>query len=78
MVKNLCENYKIPYFSLTPSFSICPTHGYISGQHFECPECGEKTLVYSRVVGFYKPVQQWNEGKVAEYNDRTFVDEEKI
>lgn len=78
MVKYLCENYKIPYFSLTPSFSICPTHGYISGQHFECPECGEKTLVYSRVVGFYKPIQQWNEGKVAEYNDRTFVDEEKI
>lgn len=61
---------KIPYISITPTFSICKSHGYISGEKHECPECGAETEVYTRVVGYYRPVSQWNKGKQAEYADR--------
>ncbi|AEX85131.1 anaerobic ribonucleoside-triphosphate reductase [Marinitoga piezophila KA3] len=64
------ENHSLPYMSITPTFSICPDHGYIAGEHFECPYCGKKTEVYSRVVGYYRPVQNWNDGKQQEYMER--------
>jgi len=69
-VKTVCENYSLPYFTVTPSFSICPEHGYLSGEQQECARCGAKTEVYSRVVGYLRPVQQWNEGKRAEFEQR--------
>ncbi len=72
LVKKICENYSLPYITLTPTFSICPTHGYISGEHFECPQCTIKQPceVYSRVVGYIRPVQQWHKGKQEEYKER--------
>ncbi len=73
LVKRICEKYHLPYFTFTPTFSICPTHGYIAGEHFTCPKCGAKTEVYSRVVGYLRPVSQWNKGKSEEFKlRRTF------
>lgn len=69
-VRTICEHYKLPYFTLTPSFSICPHHGYINGEEPLCPQCGGETEVYSRVVGYLRPVKQWNEGKRAEFASR--------
>ena len=74
LVKTICENYKLPYFTFSPSFSICKNHGYIVGEHPECPNCGESTEVYSRVVGFLRPVSQWNKGKQAEFEMREHYD----
>lgn len=74
LVKTICENYKLPYFTFSPSFSICKNHGYIVGEHSECPKCGEATEVYSRVVGFLRPVSQWNKGKQAEFEMREHYD----
>ena len=74
LVKTICENYKLPYFTFSPSFSICKNHGYIVGEHPECPKCGEVTEVYSRVVGFLRPVSQWNKGKQAEFEMREHYD----
>jgi anaerobic ribonucleoside-triphosphate reductase len=70
LLKKAFTNYKLPYLSLTPTFSICNNHGYISGEHFECPDCGEKTEVWSRVVGYLRPVQNYNTGKKEEYSER--------
>jgi ribonucleoside-triphosphate reductase len=72
LVKKIFENYSLPYITLTPTFSICPTHGYLSGEHFECPQCAIKQPceVYSRVVGYIRPVQQWHKGKQEEYQER--------
>ena len=75
LVKTICENYKLPYFTFSPSFSICKNHGYIVGEHPECPNCGESTEVYSRVVGFLRPVSQWNKGKQAEFDMREHYDD---
>ena len=75
LVKTICENYKLPYFTFSPSFSICKNHGYIVGEHPECPKCGEVTEVYSRVVGFLRPVSQWNKGKQAEFEMREHYDD---
>lgn len=75
LVKTICENYKLPYFTFSPSFSICKNHGYIVGEHPECPKCGETTEVYSRVVGFLRPVSQWNKGKQAEFEMREHYDD---
>ena len=75
LVKTICENYKLPYFTFSPSFSICKNHGYIVGEHLECPKCGEATEVYSRVVGFLRPVSQWNKGKQAEFEMREHYDD---
>ena len=74
LVKTICENYQLPYFTFSPSFSICKNHGYIVGEHPECPKCGEATEVYSRVVGFLRPVSQWNKGKQAEFEMREHYD----
>ncbi len=71
-VRKVCENYRLPYFTLTPTFSVCPTHGYLRGEQGCCPECGEETEVYSRVVGYLRPVKQWNEGKQAEFALRNY------
>lgn len=70
LVKKIAYSYRLPYFSLTPTFSICQEHGYLSGEHKKCPYCGSKTEVYSRVVGYLRPVQQWNDGKQAEFSMR--------
>jgi anaerobic ribonucleoside-triphosphate reductase len=70
LVKLICERYHLPYFTITPTFSICPTHGYLSGKHEACPRCGAIAEVYSRVVGYLRPVNQWNEGKVEEFKAR--------
>jgi len=72
LVRKIFEKYSLPYITLTPTFSICPTHGYISGEHFECPQCTIKQPceVYSRVVGYIRPVQQWHKGKQEEYRER--------
>lgn len=71
LVKKICTNYKLPYFTFSPTFSTCPTHGYLSGEHFECPKCGDECEVFSRVVGYIRPVNQWNEGKKTEFKTRT-------
>jgi ribonucleoside-triphosphate reductase len=70
LVKKVCSNYHIPYFTFSPTFSTCSSHGYIPGEHFTCPKCAEECEVYTRVVGFIRPVKQWNEGKTAEYYKR--------
>ncbi len=70
LIKTIANNYKLPYFSITPTFSVCPVCGYIDGEHFECPKCSSETEVYSRVVGYLRPIQQWNKGKQAEFEMR--------
>ncbi|MBM7616058.1 ribonucleoside triphosphate reductase [Alkaliphilus hydrothermalis] len=74
LLQRIMENSEIPYFTLTPTFSICSDHGYISGEHFECPQCGKEAEVWTRVVGFHRPVQAWNKGKREEYKDRLEFD----
>jgi len=70
-VRKICTNYRLPYFTFTPSFSICQNHGYLAGEHSNCPKCNEECEVYSRVVGYLRPVKQWNNGKQAEFAMRT-------
>mgnify|MGYP000584405425 CR=1 FL=1 len=74
LVRKIAENYKLPYYTLSPTYSVCKTHGYIAGEHFICPKCGEKAEVYSRITGYYRPVQNWNDGKSQEYKNRTVYD----
>ena len=70
-VRKVCENYRLPYFTLSPTFSVCPSHGYSRGHCPVCSQCGSPTEVYSRVVGYLRPVSQWNDGKQAEFAMRT-------
>ncbi|MEK7611635.1 MAG: ribonucleoside triphosphate reductase [Patescibacteria group bacterium] len=70
LVRKIAENYHLPYYTLTPTFSVCPQDGYLSGEHFACPKCGQPSEVYSRIVGYLRPVQQWNDGKRSEFADR--------
>ncbi|HSA07073.1 MAG TPA: ribonucleoside triphosphate reductase [Candidatus Gastranaerophilales bacterium] len=70
LVRKICNNYSLPYFTITPTFSICPNHGYIAGEHALCPNCSAESEVYSRVVGYLRPVNQWNKGKQAEFKLR--------
>ncbi len=70
LVQKIAYNYEIPYFTLSPVFSICKLHGYLKGRHFSCPNCSEETEVYARIVGYYRPVQNWNPGKKSEFKDR--------
>lgn len=70
-VRKVCENYHLPYFTISPTFSVCPTHGYLNGKVKTCPDCGEETEIYSRIVGYLRPVDQWNEGKQAEFAMRS-------
>ena len=70
LIRKIADNYRLPYFTLTPTFSVCPTHGYLRGEKATCPDCDQETEVYSRVVGYLRPVKQWNDGKRAEYSQR--------
>ncbi len=70
LVRKIAENYKLPYYTLSPTYSVCKNHGYIEGERYECPHCGEPTEVYSRITGYYRPVQAWNDGKTQEFAER--------
>lgn len=74
LVRTIADNYKLPYYTLSPTYSVCKTHGYLEGEQFTCPHCGEKAEVYSRITGYYRPVQNWNEGKAQEYKNRKIYD----
>ena len=77
LVRKIAENYRLPYYTMSPTYSICKEHGYLAGEQFTCPHCGCKTEVYSRITGYYRPVQNWNDGKLQEYANRTEYDVEK-
>lgn len=74
LVRKIAENYRLPYYTLSPTYSVCKNHGYITGEVYVCPDCGEKTEVYSRITGYYRPIQNWNDGKTQEYMDRREYD----
>ena len=74
LVRKIAENYRLPYYTLSPTYSVCKEHGYIAGEQFTCPVCGKKAEVYSRITGYYRPVQNWNDGKSQEYKNRTVYD----
>ena len=74
LVRTIAENYKLPYYTLSPTYSICKDHGYLIGEHYTCPICGQKAEVYSRITGYYRPVQNWNDGKTQEYKERKVYD----
>ena len=74
LVKAIAENYKLPYYTISPTYSVCKNHGYLAGEHFVCPECGEAAEVYSRITGYYRPVKNWNDGKTQEYKNRRVYD----
>ncbi len=74
LVRKISENYRLPYYSISPTYSVCKDHGYIAGEHFTCPECGGNAEVYSRITGYYRPVQNWNDGKTQEYKERKVYD----
>ena len=74
LVRKIAENYKLPYYTMSPTYSVCADHGYISGEQYTCPTCGKKTEVYSRITGYYRPVQNWNDGKSQEFKDRKTYD----
>ena len=74
LVRTIAENYKLPYYTMSPTYSVCKNHGYLTGEQYVCPECGEKTEVYSRITGYYRPVQNWNDGKTQEFKDRRLYD----
>ena len=70
LVRKIAENYKLPYYTISPTYSVCKDHGYIKGEVYKCPDCSENTEVYSRITGYYRPVQNWNDGKAQEFKDR--------
>ena len=74
LVRKIAENYKLPYYTMSPTYSVCKDHGYLSGEQYTCPHCGQKTEVYSRITGYYRPVQNWNDGKAQEFKDRKVYD----
>ena len=74
LVRKIAENYKLPYYTLSPTYSVCKNHGYLTGEQYVCPECGEHTEVYSRITGYYRPVQNFNDGKAQEFSDRKVYD----
>ncbi len=74
LVRKIAENYRLPYYTLSPTYSVCRSHGYLTGEVYVCPHCGEKTEVYSRITGYYRPVQNWNDGKAQEFKDRRVYD----
>jgi ribonucleoside-triphosphate reductase len=76
LVRKIAENYKLPYYTMSPTYSVCKEHGYISGEVKTCPKCGAQTEVYSRITGYYRPVQNWNDGKLQEYANRKLYDPE--
>ncbi len=74
LVRKIATNYRLPYYSISPTYSVCKNHGYIAGEAFTCPHCGEEAEVYSRITGYYRPVKNWNDGKAQEYKDRKVYD----
>ena len=78
LVKKVCSTYRLPYFTFSPTFSICENHGYLKGEHETCPECGSDCEIYSRIVGYIRPVQQWNKGKRAEFGVRKTFNLDRI
>lgn len=74
LVRKIAENYKLPYYTLSPTYSVCKEHGYIAGEKYKCPVCGKNTEVYSRITGYYRPVQNWNDGKLEEFKERKLYD----
>ncbi|MBQ4069610.1 MAG: ribonucleoside triphosphate reductase [Lachnospiraceae bacterium] len=78
LIRTIAENYKLPYYTLSPTYSVCKNHGYIAGEVDTCPTCGEATEVYSRITGYYRPVKNWNDGKAQEYKDRLVYSPEKF
>ncbi len=74
IVRKIADNYRLPYYSISPTYSVCCNHGYIQGEEYECPECGNSTEVYSRITGYYRPVQNFNDGKAQEFKDRKVYD----
>lgn len=74
LVRTIAENYRLPYYTLSPTYSICKQHGYLAGEEKKCPHCGAVTEIYSRITGYYRPVQNWNDGKLQEYENRTEYD----
>ena len=74
LVRKIAENYRLPYYTLSPTYSVCKNHGYLAGEPPVCPFCGEKAEVYSRITGYYRPVQNWNDGKAQEFKDRRTYD----
>ena len=70
LVRTIAENYRLPYYTMSPTYSVCPAHGYLVGEQYECPHCHHKTEVYSRITGYYRPVQNWNDGKTQEWKER--------
>ena len=74
LVRKIAENYKLPYYTLSPTYSVCKDHVYLAGEQFTCPKCGGRTEVYSRITGYYRPVQNWNDGKAQEFKDRKVYD----
>jgi len=74
LVKKIASNYKLPYYTLSPTYSVCKNHGYIAGEVYKCPDCGEETEVYSRITGYYRPVKNWNDGKAEEFKERKLYD----
>ena len=74
LVRKIAENYKLPYYTMSPTYSVCAEHGYLTGEQYVCPHCGKDTEVYSRITGYYRPVQNWNDGKSQEYKDRKVYD----
>ncbi|MBR5718959.1 MAG: ribonucleoside triphosphate reductase [Clostridia bacterium] len=79
LVRKVAENYRLPYYTMSPTYSVCADHGYIKGEVSVCPECGRKTEIYSRITGYYRPVQNWNDGKTQEFKDRrTYVVENSV
>ncbi len=77
LVKKIADNYKLPYYSISPTYSVCKDHGYLTGEQFTCPHCGAETEVYSRITGYYRPVKNWNDGKTQEYKERKVYNIEK-
>ncbi|MBR6530094.1 MAG: ribonucleoside triphosphate reductase, partial [Clostridia bacterium] len=76
LVQTIAQNFRLPYYTMSPTYSVCKSHGYIAGEEYTCPECGEKTEVYSRITGYYRPVQNWNDGKSQEFKERKLYDVE--
>ena len=70
LVRKIAENHRLPYYTMSPTYSVCADHGYLTGEQYTCPICGKKAEVYSRITGYYRPVQNWNDGKTQEYKDR--------
>ncbi|MBQ3554529.1 MAG: ribonucleoside triphosphate reductase [Clostridia bacterium] len=74
LIRKIAENYRLPYYTLSPTYSVCKNHGYLAGEQYVCPHCGENAEVYSRITGYYRPVQNWNDGKTQEFKDRKVYD----